>query len=184
MTAAWCVSAGWRGRALLRSVGEGRLNRTVSTLAADRTVRECIMMVFATCYSFEFILVVASVSASKIFLEMSTFNPWGSALNLHDGLLKTAWQVCCLSGFLPLWRVRQLCTRHVMVSTAGVRARLRKLKYCKVCHIERVLWVQGFLSTAAQHRTSFFVFWSRGLEEGQWSINQMGNWKNLKMGDR
>lgn len=110
----------WWGRALLRSLVGGQLNRTVSTLAANRTVRESIMMVFATCYSFEFIIFAATVSGSKIFLEESTFNSSGSAWNLRDGLLTTAWQVCCLSRFLPLWWVRQLSIHHMMVSTSGV----------------------------------------------------------------
>lgn len=173
----------WWGRALLRSLVGGQLNRTVSTLAANRTVRESIMMVFATCYSFEFIIFAATVSGSKIFLEESTFNSSGSAWSLHDGLLTTVWQVCCLSRFLPLWRVRQLSIHHMMVSTSGVLAHLRKLKYCKVCHIEGLIWVQGSLSAATQHHSSYLVFWSHGLgEAGQWPTNQMQNWKNIKMG--
>lgn len=69
----WCLNGEWQGRALLRSV-VGQLNRTVSTLAASRTLRESIMMAFATCYCFQFIVFAASVTGSKIFLEKSTFN--------------------------------------------------------------------------------------------------------------
>jgi len=69
MTAVWYVNGEWRGRALLRSLVEGWLNRTVRTLAANRTDRESSMMAFAMCYSFEFIIFTASVCGSKIFLE-------------------------------------------------------------------------------------------------------------------
>lgn len=60
---------------MLRSLVAGQLNRT---LAANRTVRESIMMVFATCYSLEFIMFAARVSESKMFLAKSTFNPSAS----------------------------------------------------------------------------------------------------------
>lgn len=38
----WYLNGEWQGRALLRSV-VGQLNRTVSTLAASRTLREKVL---------------------------------------------------------------------------------------------------------------------------------------------
>lgn len=83
----------------------------------------------------------------------------------------------CLEGLLSFMLSASLSVRqlsiHVMVSISGVLAHLRKLRYCQGCRKEMLIWVEGFLSAATRHYTTFLVFWSHGLGEDQWSIYQM-----------